>query len=207
MASRKAMGKTDLTFVIIMIALVSTIGVLAVTMPSGMNSNSLAVYAEMCRSVYGPPPLNYYAGTSCEASMDPVAMPTTFDLVKVVQSQNGTTTTLGEAYFAVFVTLGQVIRVSFSSSAVVAYNVYIDNRTGFNTSALADEAAYHSRQLLGDSGTTTDGEYLQNNYLQSGWYIFQVLEGQLLGHAATLTFNIQPGTLQQLEDNSPPAQG
>jgi hypothetical protein len=201
------LGKTDLAFVIIMIALVSTIGLLNVAMPSGMNSSFLAVYAEVCRSVYGPPPLNYYAGTSCESSMDPVAMPTTLDLVRVVQGQNGTTTTLGEAYFAVFVTLGQVFRVSFSSGALVAYNVYIDNRTGFNTSALADEAAYHSRQLSGDSGTTTDDEYLQNNYFQSGWYIFQVLEGQLLGQATTLTFNIQPATLQQLQDNSPPAQG
>jgi hypothetical protein len=208
MASRKGLGKTDLIFVIIVIALVATIGVLAVSTPSG--TNSLSVYAEICKSVYGPPPLNYYAGTTCDTSSNPVATPTTFDLVKVTPSQNGNTTTLGEAYFAVFVASGQIIRVTLSAGAPVTYNVYLDNRTGFNTSALADEEAYHSRQLTGDSGTTSVDEYLQNNYFQSGWFVFQVLLSQgfqPFGQAATLTFNIQPGTLQQLEDNSPPAQG
>jgi hypothetical protein len=152
---------------------------------------SLAVYEETCSISYGPPPVNYYLGTRCEAPNNPVSMPETYNLATVDQSQNGTVTTLREAYFAVFSVSGQVIRVSYNSTSPVDLYVYFDNRTSFNASALANEADHHSRSVGNAGGFKTDDEYLQNNYSQNGWYIFQILGGQL-GQAAVLTFNIQP---------------
>jgi len=216
---RRGLGRTVFAFGIIVVLVVATIGMLAISITSGTNSgvnsiiissstssgvSSLAVYEEMCSIAYGPPPVNYYLGTHCEAPRDPVGMPTTYNLVTVSRSQNGNATTLYEAYFATFLAAGQTATVSINSSAPLNVYVFFDNRTNIDTQALANGTIPGEHSIESNGGFKTDNYCLPDGQLrgQNEWYIYQILGGSL-GHPASVTFNIQPNT----PCTTPPPQG
>jgi len=193
---RKAPGTTIFLFGVIVVATVAAICALAIATPPSTNSGvySLPVYEEMCSIAYGPPPVNYYIGTDCETPNYPVSMPTTYNLATVTSSQNGSTTTLRGAYFAVLLASGQAAGVSINSSVPLEVYAYFDNRTSFDTQALVNEVAHSAYQFESSTGSKTFNGCLPDGQVSSRneWYIFQILGGQL-GQAATVTFNIQPG--------------
>jgi hypothetical protein len=181
--------------------MVAAAGILSITAPAGKSpsvktsNSSLSVYEEMCSSIYGPPPVNYYMGTRCESPNGAVDMPTTYSIVTLSRSQNGTTTTIREAYFAVFLAPGQEASVSIGSSAPLNVYAYFDNRTGIDTQALANETAHGAHQFEGTYRSDTFHSCLPDGQAstQNEWYIFQIFGGQI-GQTATVTFNIQSST-------------
>jgi hypothetical protein len=217
---RNGLGTTVFAFGIIVVLIVATISFLAIsatpgtnsgvnstTSPSGTNStnpNSLAVYEEICSMAYGPPPVNYYQGSNCEAPNQPVRMPTTYDLVTVSQSQSGASSTLDEVYFAVFLASGQLANVTISSSMPLDVYVFFYNHTSIDTSALSNETVHGAHPIESSGGVKTASYCLPDGQLrgQNEWYIFQILGGSL-GQAATATFNIQSNS----SCSTPPPQG
>ncbi len=181
-------------FGVIIALVVAAIGVLALSSPSGTASsaNSLAVYEELCAIAYGPPPVNSYIGTHCDAPTNPISMTTTYDLASVTQSKNGAASTLTEAYFAVYLASGQIAKVSISSSVPLDVNVFFDNRTIIDTQALANETVHGAHPVESSVGTKTFSGCLTGGYPggQNEWYIFQILGGSP-GQAATATFSLQ----------------
>jgi hypothetical protein len=217
---RRGLGTTVVAYGIIVVLMVAAIGTLAISATPSTNSgvkstiissgtnptnpNSLAVYEEICSTAYGPPPANYYQGSTCEAPSQPVSMPTTYDLVTVSQGQNGASSTLREAYFAVFLMSGQLGTVTISSSMSLDVYVFFDNHTSIDASALSNETVHGAHQIEGSGGVKTASYCLPDGQLrgQNEWYIFQILGGSL-GQAATATFNIQSNS----PCSTPPPQG
>ncbi len=144
------------------------------------------LWEERCSTAYISPS-SPNAGSICAESLAPVTLPTTFNMSSVVQGgEGGTDFTY---YFGIVLTNNELIRVSMNSNNYVDFGIYFDNRTGYDTKALANEVQNNGVNLL----NATDTEFYDNQmmpYDGGGLYIFELSVMQPTP-IATVTFDIR----------------
>jgi len=120
----------------------------------------LPVYEETCTSAYFSP--NNGGSTICAVHTNPVSMPMSFNLSQFFSGGGVTqsTVTLGEGslqdvFFGVSLESGQAIRVSMNSTSPIILRIYLDNRTGYDVTGLANEVSNYAHLLTNQTGVTT----------------------------------------------------
>jgi len=144
------------------------------------------LWEERCSTAYVSPSFPN-AGGICAESVAPITLPDTFNMSSLVQSgEGGTDFTY---YFGIVLTSNESVRVSMNSNNYVDFGIYFDNRTGYDTKALANEIQNHGLLLFG----ATDTEFYDNQmmpYDGSGLYIFELSVMQPTP-IVTVTFDIR----------------
>jgi len=145
-----------------------------------------AIWEERCSTAYISPSFPN-AGSICAEYLSPVTLPATFNMSSLVQSgEGGTDFTY---YFGVVLTSNELVRVSMNSNNYVNFGIYFDNRTGYDTNALANEVQNNGLILFG----ATDTEFYDHQmtpYDGSGLYICELSVTQPTP-IATVTFDIR----------------
>jgi len=148
-------------------------------------TNVLSVWEERCGTAYISPS-SPNAGGICAESLAPVTLPATFNVSSLVQNgEGGTDFTY---YFGIVLTSSETVRVSMNSNAYVDFRIYFDNRTGYDTKALANEVQNNGLILF----NATDTELYDNEmmpYNGSGLYVFELSVMQPTP-IASVTFDI-----------------
>ena len=139
------------------------------------------VYEENCSIAYFSSS-EPNGGSICAVPISPVIMPMTITLSSVSGGRGTQATgtsaegTLQDVFFGVYLESGQAIRVSMNSTSPIILRVYLDNRTGYDTKALANEVEYYGYLLTNQTGVATYEERFLAQ--QSGLYIYELTVNQ-----------------------------
>jgi hypothetical protein len=131
----------------------------------------LPVYEENCSIAYFSSS-EPNGGSICAVPISPVMMPMSFNLSSVRSGGD----TLQDVFFGFYLESGQAIRVSMNSTSPIILRIYLDNRTGYDTKALANEAQNYGRLLTNQTGIATYEERFLAQ--QSGLYIYELTVNQ-----------------------------
>ena len=131
----------------------------------------LPVYEENCSIAYFSSS-EPNGGSICAVPIGPVMMPMSFNLSSVGSGGDA----LQDLFFGVYLESGQAIRVSMNSTSPIILRIYLDNRTGYDTKALANEAQNYGHLLTNQTGVATYEERLLAQ--QSGLYIYELTVNQ-----------------------------
>jgi hypothetical protein len=147
-------------------------------------SSLLPVYEENCSIAYFSS--SEHNGGSICAVPGSVMMPMSFNLSSVRSGGD----TLQDVFFGIYLESGQAIRVSMNSTSPIILRIYLDNRTGYDTKALANEAQYYGHLLTNQTGVATYEERFLAQ--QSGLYIYELTVNQP-NPVPKASFDIQRG--------------
>jgi len=131
----------------------------------------LSVYEENCSIAYFSSS-EPNGGSICAVPSGPVIMPVSFNLSSVRSGGD----TLQDVFFGVYLESGQATRVSMNSTSPIILRVYLDNRTGYDTKALANEVQNYGHLLTNQIGVTTYEERFLAE--QSGLFIYELTVNQ-----------------------------
>jgi len=135
----------------------------------------LPVYEENCTIVYFSPS-EPNGGTICSVPNGPVVMPNSFNLSSISSGGGINQGTLQDVFFGVYLESGQAVSVSMNSTSPIILRTYLDNRTGYDVKALANEAANYGHLLTNQTEVTTYG--VRFFAQQSGLYIYELTVNQ-----------------------------
>jgi hypothetical protein len=133
--------------------------------------NVLPVYEENCSIAYFSSS-EPNSGSICAIPGSPVMMPMSFNLSSVGSGGD----TLQDVFFGVYLESGHAIRVSMNSTSPIILRVYLDNRIGYDTKALANEVANYGHLLTNQTGVATYEERFLAQ--ESGLYIYELTVNQ-----------------------------
>jgi len=137
--------------------------------------NLLTFYENNCTIVYFSPS-EPNGGSVCSAPINPVIMSMSFNLSSISSGGGINQGTLQDVFFGVYLEAGQAVGVSMNSTSPIILRIYLDNRTGYDVKALANEAANYGHLLTNQTGVTTYGvRFLAQ---QSGLYIYELTVNQ-----------------------------
>ncbi len=138
---------------------------------SSTNARTLSVWEENCSIAYISPS-RPNAGSVCAVPINPIHMPSSFNMSSVSQSGGG----LADYYFGVILAAHELVRVSMNSSNPLNFYVYLDNRTGYDVKSLRNEVSYYGHLLTNSTGIMTyDNQLLSEG---GGLYIIELTVNQ-----------------------------
>jgi hypothetical protein len=171
---------------VVLVVLVAVAGIsFWVLLQSSHNANSLSAWEEQCNVAYISPSFPN-AGSICSVSTYPIDLPRSFSMSSLAQSgEEGSVSTY---YFGINLTVHELVRVSMNSNAPVDFRIYLDNRTGYDTEALANEVQFYGSLLANSTGITKYDNQMPAE--GAGLYIFELSVKQPTP-IATVTFDVQ----------------
>jgi hypothetical protein len=164
--------KTSRRIIVVFIALAAPVaaGIVSwVLLQSSYDAKAVTAWEEYCYIAY--------PGSIYPVSTYPVDLPRSF-------SVSSSTT----YYFGINLTAHEMVRVSMNSNAPVDFRIYLDNRTGYDTRALANEVQFYGSILANSTGITKYGSQMLSE--GGGLYIFEFSVKQPTP-IATATFDVQ----------------
>ena len=148
-------------------------------------NNGLSAWEEYCTVAYISPGIPS-SGSVCARSVAPINLPTSFNMSSIAQNREGGS--LSTYYFGIALAANNSVRVSMNSSAPLDFHIFLDNRTGYDTSTLSSEVQSYARILVNSTGITKyDRQLLSEG---GGLYIFE-LSVEEPTPVATAAFDVQ----------------
>jgi hypothetical protein len=184
-ASKRKISRRIIIVVIALAALVAAGIASWAFLQSSYNAKALSAWEEYCYTTYISPSFPN-AGSICSVSTYPIDLPRSFSMSSLAQSGEGGS--VSTYYFGINLTAHELVRVSMNSNAPVDFRIYLDNRTGYDTEALANEVQFYGSILANSTGITRyDSQMLSEG---AGLYIFELSVKQPVP-IATATFDVQ----------------